>query len=151
MTRRSPLARRAVRVILFIAAAPALVAACAGPITTRPITTTRFQFDPSDRIPVVVRIEGRAHPFVFDVGTRHTTVTSAVATTVNRPIRESRPGVRTIELGGITSTGIVAAARLPREPERTGLVLADGVVSARALTASWIVFDTPRSRIILGP
>ena len=55
-----------------------------------------------------------------------------------------------IELRGITKAGIVAATRLPREPERAQLRLVDGVVSARVLTASWIVFDASRSRIILG-
>ena len=226
---------------------------------------------------MTVRVDGTSHAFVLDTGTRQTTVSLAVAETLNRPIRESRPGVRTIddvslellgmvlphqtlrvageqvpdggilgvevcqrfivkvdfrarrltlwplsaeidtrrasvvpadyssgvpliratvsangvaqsaatlvvglavapgtvsfrysyaadsglldvssegevpiELRGITSAGIAAVARLPREPERARLQFADGVVSARALTASWIVFDAARSRIILG-
>jgi hypothetical protein len=62
----------------------------------------------------------------------------------------SRDGEVPIELRGITSARIVAAARLPQQPERAPLLFADGVVSARALTASWIVFDAARSRIMLG-
>ena len=226
---------------------------------------------------MTVRVGGKAHTFVFDTGTRHTTVSDAVARTLARPIRENRPGERAIddvslevfgmmlphqtlrlapeqipgdgilgadlckrfivrvnfrgrrielwplstaidtrharvvpadfshdvpliavtvrasgvneapatlvvglavppgtvsfgysyaadsglldasddevvpvELRGITSTSIVAAARLPREPGRVAPLFADGVVSARALTASWIVFDAPRGRIVLG-
>jgi hypothetical protein len=49
----------------------------------------------------------------------------------------------------VSDAAIAATARLPREPERT-LLLADGVVSARALTASRIVFDGPHDRILLG-
>jgi Aspartyl protease len=247
-------------------------------LSAEPVTRTRFQYDPSGRILVPVRVDGKAHTFVMDTGTRHTTVSPAVATTLNRAIRESRPGVRTIddvslallgmvlphqtvrlareqmsdegiigaelckrfivkvdfrarritlwppsaavgtrhavvvpadfssdvpvitatvsgpgvtrsgatlgvglavapgtvsfrysyaaesglldaskdgelpiELRGITGAGIVAVARLPREPEQhTPLPLVDGVVSARALTASWIVFDAPRRRLVLG-
>jgi hypothetical protein len=55
-----------------------------------------------------------------------------------------------IELRGITKAGIPAAVRLPREPERSPVPFANGVVSARALTASWIVFDAPHGRIVLG-
>ncbi len=62
----------------------------------------------------------------------------------------SRGGEVPIEVRGITKAGIVAAARLPLEPERAQLLFADGVVSARALTASWIVFDAPHRRIVLG-
>jgi hypothetical protein len=46
---------------------------------------------------------------------------------------------------------LVRTAQLSESPRRgAGLLFADGVVSARALTASWIVFDAARSRIILG-
>jgi hypothetical protein len=242
-----------------------------------PISTTRFPLDSSGRIPVTVRIDGKAHAFVMDTSTRHTTVSQEVATALNRNIQEIRPGVRTIdnvslrllgmvllhqplrvanepilvdgivgadlckrfivkvdfrgrritlwppsepvktrnavvvpadfsndvpvikatvsavgitpsvatlavglavingtvsfgyryaadsdlldaprdgempiEIRGITEVGIVAATRLPTEPERSQLRFTDGVVSARALTASWIVFDASRSRIVLG-
>jgi hypothetical protein len=55
-----------------------------------------------------------------------------------------------IELRGITKSGIVTTARLPREPERSPLLFADGVVSAQALTPSWIASDTARGRILIG-
>jgi hypothetical protein len=62
----------------------------------------------------------------------------------------SHDGEVPIEMRGIARAGIAAAGRLPREPERFPLAFADGVVSARALTDSWIVFDAARGRIILG-
>lgn len=246
-------------------------------LSVESVGTTRFQLDPSGRILVTVRVDGKAHAFVMDTATRHTTVSPAAAAALGRPIREIRPGVRTIddvslellgislphqslrvatepmvdegivgadvcrrfivkvdfrarritlsppsapvktrgavvvpadfsnevpvitatvsaagttpsvatlgiglaavagtvsfgyryaadsglldaandedvpiEIRGITKARIVAAARLPREPERPPLMLADGVVSARALTSSWIVFDAPHGRIVLG-
>jgi len=260
------------RILCCVAAVFSLVTLSAGPVST-----TRFQFDSSGRILVTVRVDGKAHAFVMDTGTRHTTISTGVATTLNRRIQETRPGVRTIddvslellgmvlphqslrlakeqilddgivgaelckrfivkvdfrarritlwppstavtarhavvvpadfandvpvitatvsaagmtpsvatlvvglavapgtvsfgyryaaesglldapqggevpiEVRGITKRSIVAAARLPREPERAPLPYADGVVSARALTASWIVFDAPHDRIVLG-
>ena len=260
------------RILCCVATVSSLVALSAGPVST-----TRFQLDPSGRILLPVRVNGRAQTFVMDTGTRFTTVSAAVATTLNRKIQETRPGVRMIddvslellgmvlphqplrlaneqmldegivgaelckrfivkvdfharritlwppsaavkarhavvvpadfgndvpvitaavsaagmpqsvatlvvglavapgtvsftyryaaesglldasrdgevpiEVRGITTAGIVAAARLPREPERAPLLFADGVVSARALTASWIVFDAPHRRIVLG-
>jgi len=51
----------------------------------------------------------------------------------------------------VTKARIIARAQLPQKPEHaTPLPAADGVVSARALAASWIVFDAPHGRIILG-
>ena len=260
------------RILGYVATLGSLVA-----LSAESVSTTRFQLDPAGRILVTVRVDGKAHAFVLDTGTRYTTVSPAVATTLNRKIQEIRPGVRTIddvslellgmvlphqplrlateqilddgfvgaellkrfvvkvdfrarritlwppsaavktrdavvvpadfandvpviratvsaagmtpsvatlvvglavapgtvsfgyryaaesglldaspdgelpiELRGITKAGIVAAARLPREPERAHLMFADGVVSARALTASWIVFDAPHGRIVVG-
>jgi hypothetical protein len=260
------------RILCCVATVSSLVA-----LSTGPVTTTRFQVDSSGRIIVTVRIDGKAHAFVMDTGTRYTTVSPEVATTLSRKSQEIRPGVRTIddvslkllgmvlphqplrvaneqifvdgivgadlckrfivkvdfrgrritlwppsaavktrnavvvpadfgndvpvitatvsaagmtpsvatlavglavtpgtvsfgygyasesglldasrdgevpiEIRGITKVGIVAATRLPREPERAQLRFTDGVVSARALTASWIVFDASRSRIVLG-
>ena len=260
------------RILCCVAALCSVVA-----LSAESVSTTRFQLDPAGRILVTVRVDGKAHAFVLDTGTRYTTVSPAVATALNRKIQEIRPGVRTIddvslellgmvlphqplrlateqilddgivgadllkrfvvkvdfrarritlwppsaavktrdavvvpadfandvpviratvgaagmtpsvatlvvglavaagtisfgyryaaesglldaspdgepaiELRGITKAGIVAAARLPREPERAHLMFADGVVSARALTASWIVFDAPHGRIVVG-
>ena len=62
----------------------------------------------------------------------------------------SRDGALPIEIRGVTKSSIRAAAHLPREPERTPLLFADGIVSARALTSSWIVFDASRGRIVIG-
>jgi len=59
-------------------------------------------------------------------------------------------GEMPIALRGISNVGIAATARLPREPEHAPLLFSDGVVSARALTPSWIVFDAPHGRIVLG-
>jgi hypothetical protein len=261
------------RILCCIATLSSLVA-----LRAESVSTTRFQLDPAGRILVRVRVDGKAHAFVMDTGTRHTTVSPAVATALNRRIQEIRPGVRTIddvslkllgivlphqplrlaneqtlddgiigaellkrfvvkvdfrarritlwppsaavktrdavviradfandvpviratvsatgmtpsvatlvvglavaqgavsfgyryaadsglldtspdgalpiELRGITKAAIIAATRLPREPERAQLMFADGVVSARALSASWIVFDAPHGRIVLGP
>ena len=260
------------RILCCIATLCSLVA-----LSAESVSTTRFRLDPAGRILVTVRVDGKAHAFVMDTGTRHTTVSPAVATALSRRIQEIRPGVRAIddvslelfgmvlphqplrvaseqilddgivgaellkrfvvkvdfrgrritlwppsaavktrdavvvpadfandvpviratvsaagmtpsaatlvvglavvpgsvsfgyrfaaesglldaspegelliELRGITNAGIVAPARLPREPERAQLMFADGVVSARALTASWIVFDAPHGRIVLG-
>jgi len=260
------------RIICSVAIVSSLAALSAGPVST-----TRFQIDSSGRILVAVRVDGTAHEFVLDTGTRYTTVGPAVASALNRKIQESRPGVRTIddvslellgivlphqplrlasaetldegivgaelcqrfivkvdfrtrritlwppsaavttrhavvvpadfandvpvitatiaaagmpptpvtlvvglavapgtvsfryryaaesglldaspggdvpiELRGISHVGIAASARLPREPEHAPLLFSDGVVSARALTASWIVFDAPHGRIVLG-
>ena len=260
------------RILYCVATVSSLVA-----LSAEQLSTTRFQFDSSGRIPVTVRIDGKAHAFVMDTGTRYTTVSPEVGTALNRRIEEIRPGVRTIdnvslkllgivlphqplrvaneailvdgivgadlckrfvvkvdfrgrritlwppsevvrtrnavvvpadftndvpvitatvsaagitpsvailavglavtpgtvsfgygyaaelglldayqngdvsiEIRGITKAGIVATTRLPREPERAQLRFTDGVVSARALTASWIVFDASRSRIVLG-
>lgn len=61
----------------------------------------------------------------------------------------SNNGTLPIEIGGVTKSPLSAVARLPREPE-SRLLFVDGIVSARALTRSWIVFDAPHSRIVIG-
>jgi len=246
--------------------------------SAEPVSTTRVQFDPAGRILVTVYVNDEAHCFVMDTGSRFTTVSAEVATTINRRIQEIHPGVRAvddvslrllgmtlphqpvrlatepipgdgiigaelchrfivkvdfsagrvtlwppsakvdirhavvvpadfshdvpliaarvsaagvpesqaelvvslavaprtvsfryryaaesglldaspgdaplpIELRGIAKAGIAATAPLPREPEHAPLLFADGAVSARALTESWIVFDAPHARVILG-
>lgn len=65
-------------------------------------------------------------------------------------LEASKDGTLPIEIRGVTNSSLSAVADLPHEPERKPLLFADGVVSARALTRSWIVFDASRSRIVVG-
>ncbi|HEX7018726.1 MAG TPA: hypothetical protein VF159_01850 [Gemmatimonadaceae bacterium] len=250
----------------------AAVGPCGAPTA---VSTTAFQFDPSDRIVLPVQVDGAPHTFVLDTSTR-STISAGLARALNRPVRTNRHGERTvddvsvellgvslphqvlyvsnepmsydgvvgaelcsrfvvrvdldarrivlwersvaidarhaeilpadfsadvpvikariraagvnpadaalivglaeppgtvsftyryaadaglldasingtlpIEIGGVTTSPLSAVARLPREPDQK-LLFADGIVSARALTRSWIVFDAPRARIVIG-
>jgi hypothetical protein len=62
----------------------------------------------------------------------------------------AKDGELDVDLRGVGQRPLSARARLPREPERSPLLVADGVISARALTRSWIVFDARHQRIVLG-
>jgi hypothetical protein len=62
----------------------------------------------------------------------------------------SRNGELPIEIVGVAKAPLPAVAHLPREPERGVLLFGDGIVSARALTSSWIVFEAPLGRILIG-
>src|SRR4030095_11702429 len=97
------------RVLCCLATVSSLVALSAGPVST-----TRFQLDSSGRILVTVRVDGKAHAFVMATGTRYTTVSPAVATTLNRKIQELRPGVRAIDDVSLQLLGMV----LPHQPLR---------------------------------
>ncbi|HEX5475222.1 MAG TPA: hypothetical protein VFX12_11215 [Vicinamibacterales bacterium] len=62
----------------------------------------------------------------------------------------ARNGQLPIEVRGVTKSSLSVVTHLPRQPERHVSMIADGIVSARALTRSWIVFDSSRGRIVIG-
>jgi hypothetical protein len=97
------------RILCCVATLCSLVA-----LSAESVSTTRFQRDPAGRILVTVRVDGKAHTFVMDTGSRHTTVSPAVATSLSRRIQEIRPGVRTIDDVSLELFGMV----LPHQPLR---------------------------------
>ncbi len=131
------------RILYCVATVSSLVALSAGPVST-----TRFQFDSSGRILVPVRVDGKAHAFVMDTGTRYTTVSPAVATTLNRRIQEIRPGVRPIDDVSLELLGMV----LPHQPLRVANEqILDGIVGAELCKRFVVKVDFRARRITLWP
>jgi hypothetical protein len=62
------------------------------------VSTTRFQLDPGQRVRVTVRLNGTPRSFVFDTARRHAAVSTAVAATLGRAVREDRSGVRVVDM-----------------------------------------------------
>ena len=132
------------RILCCVAIVFSLVTLSAGPLST-----TRFPADSTGRIIVTVRLDGKAHAFVLDTATRHTTVSLAVATTLNRRIQESRPGVRPIDDVSLE----LLRMELPHQSLRVANepILDEGVIGAELCKRFIVKVDFSARRITLWP